>query len=92
MAQKETVYFCVSGRVQGVGFRAFVEKQARRLKLGGYVRNTADGRVEGVACGSQTDLSEFKEQLERGPSLAHVSAVTMQSAPPFDEPDFQIVP
>jgi len=77
--------------VQGVGFRAFVERQARSLGLSGYVRNAADGRVEGVACGGQPDLAEFKKHLERGPSMAHVTAVTMQAAPPFDGSDFQIV-
>ena len=66
----------VRGRVQGVGFRDYVETRARSLGLSGYVRNLSDGRsVEVVAEGSRHDLERLAEQLHKGPSGAHVIAV-----------------
>ena len=66
----------VRGRTQGVGFRAFVVKQAQRLGLAGYVRNMPDGHsVEAVAEGPQTQLDLFLAALRKGPMLAHVERV-----------------
>lgn len=72
--------FYVSGVVQGVGFRYFVERAARHLKLAGYVRNLRDGRVEAYAIGSVESLSSLRVSLERGPMGASVSAVLEESA------------
>ncbi|MEW5946852.1 MAG: acylphosphatase [bacterium] len=65
----------VHGVVQGVGFRFFVEREAKKLGLTGYVRNKPDGTVEAVASGSESVLREFLEKLNRGPSFSRVSRV-----------------
>jgi acylphosphatase len=65
----------VEGTVQGVGFRAFVLREARRLGLRGWVRNCIDGSVECVAEGPEEKLRELDLLLRRGPSAATVRAV-----------------
>jgi len=66
----------VRGRVQGVGFRAFVERRAAALGLSGYVRNLSDGRtVEVVAEGPREQLERLAEHLRRGPGGAYVHEV-----------------
>ena len=67
--------FIISGRVQGVGYRYFAIRAARRVGVSGTVRNLPDGTVEAIAEGSDTALSEFRAELERGPSYGHVSRV-----------------
>lgn len=73
-------YF-VSGTVQGVGFRYFVERAARHLKISGYVRNLRDGRVEVYAIGDDRSLAQLRRDLERGPRGALVSSVDEKEAP-----------
>ena len=66
----------ITGRVQGVGFRAFVQRQAQRAGCTGYVRNAADGQsVEVLAEGTRTALEQLLDALQRGPRLAHVADV-----------------
>ncbi len=66
----------VRGRVQGVGFRDYVETRARSLGLTGFVRNLPDGRsIEVVAEGARVDLERLADHLHKGPSSAHVTAV-----------------
>jgi acylphosphatase len=66
----------VRGRVQGVGFRWFVQAAAQRLDLRGYARNLAGGRaVEVVAEGRREQLEQLLAALRHGPSGAHVEAV-----------------
>ena len=72
--------FCVSGAVQGVGFRFFVERAAARLGLAGYVKNLFDGRVEVYAIGSAARLDELKSELSHGPRMASVDQVTESDA------------
>lgn len=60
------------GRVQGVGFRAFTRRAARRYGLAGYVRNVADGSVEVVAEGPVDDLNALLQALSEGPPGADV--------------------
>jgi acylphosphatase len=72
--------FYVSGAVQGVGFRFFVERIAARLGLAGYVKNLFDGRVEVYAIGSAARLDELKSELSRGPRMASVEQVTESDA------------
>ena len=67
--------FIVKGRVQGVGFRFFAIRAARRLGVTGTVRNLADGSVEAVAEGTTAAVAEFRAELWRGPSYAEVTAV-----------------
>jgi acylphosphatase len=72
--------YYVSGLVQGVGYRYFVERAARHLKLAGYVRNLRDGRVEAYAIGPTESLLTLRQTLERGPHGASVTSVAEQDA------------
>ena len=74
------LYF-VEGRVQGVGFRFFVERAAAELGLKGYVRNCADGRVEVYAAGKEEALAQLRERLEAGPRAGRVERLQEQAAP-----------
>jgi acylphosphatase len=69
----------VSGRVQGVSFRASAAKEAQQLGITGYARNLPDGRVEVLACGDASALERFKAWLHRGPAAAEVSAVACET-------------
>ena len=72
--------FYVSGTVQGVGFRFFAEREAARLRVAGYVKNSFDGRVEVYAIGNAAQLDALKNQLWRGPRMATVEEVTEAGA------------
>jgi acylphosphatase len=65
----------VSGRVQGVFYRASAAERAQELGVTGYARNLADGRVEVLACGEEESVGEFCEWLSKGPPSARVSGV-----------------
>lgn len=65
----------VSGRVQGVFFRASSQRRAQELGLTGYARNLTDGRVEIYACGDQPSLNAFQDWLWQGPEYAKVTSV-----------------
>lgn len=71
----------IRGLVQGVGFRWFVMREAERLKLGGFVRNLADGSVEVVSQGPDTALEQLESRLRRGPSHARVDDVQRLQVP-----------
>ena len=71
----------IRGRVQGVGFRWFVMREAERLKLGGYVTNLPDGSVEVVSQGPEEALEKLEGQLRRGPSHARVDDVARLQVP-----------
>ena len=73
--------YYVSGMVQGVGYRYFVQGVAERLELTGYAKNLRDGRVEVYAIGKENDLGGLRAQLERGPESASVSGVSERDAP-----------
>ena len=66
------LHFLVQGRVQGVGFRWFVHRQASQLELRGWVRNTEEGEVEVVASGSEADLAALRRALREGPRGSRV--------------------
>ncbi len=65
----------VSGRVQGVFYRASAQARARELGITGCARNLPDGCVEVVACGDPDQLDRFVEWLRSGPTAAHVASV-----------------
>ena len=67
--------FVVRGRVQGVGFRWFVEREAHILGLAGWVRNNPDGSVEVLAIGSRDQLIGLRSRLREGPRAARVDEV-----------------
>jgi len=71
----------ISGRVQGVGFRWFVYRQAEQLGVRGWVRNLPDGRVEVVATGQVAALEELEQTLCQGPLLARVDHVEKEDYP-----------
>jgi acylphosphatase len=73
-----TLRATIKGFVQGVGFRVFIRSHAWRLKLRGYVRNSADGTVEVVAAGPKHSLDLFVEEIWQGPAGAHVKHVDSQ--------------
>jgi acylphosphatase len=72
--------FFVSGRVQGVGFRFFVERTASRLGVSGFVRNRFDGRVEVHVMGSAEQIDAIREALRQGPRMAAVYRVDEEEA------------
>ncbi|HUD75789.1 MAG TPA: acylphosphatase [Terracidiphilus sp.] len=66
------VHFLIQGRVQGVGFRWYVQREAGQRDLRGWVRNTEEGEVEVLASGPAEDLAELRASLRRGPRGARV--------------------
>ncbi len=68
-------HFLVRGRVQGVGFRWFVQREASELSLSGWVRNTEEGEVELVVSGDAAGLDELRQSLEKGPRGSRVDQV-----------------
>jgi len=83
-------YYLVKGRVQGVGFRWFVHREAAELGLRGWVRNTDAGDVEVVASGVQETLSELKSALRKGSRGSRVDAILEQDL--ADEEDTKLGP
>lgn len=75
----ETARFLVSGRVQGVGFRAAARTEALRLGVSGHARNLRDGTVEVVASGSAAAIAALEAWLQHGPDGARVDAVRRES-------------
>ena len=67
----------VTGKVQGVWFRAATQREARRLGITGVARNLPDGSVEVIACGADAAVAELVQWLHRGPEHARVAAVAV---------------
>jgi acylphosphatase len=76
--------FVVRGRVQGVGFRWFVEREARLLGIAGWVRNNYSGSVEVLAQGTSDQLAALLSRLRKGPPAARVDGVDESEAQPKD--------
>jgi acylphosphatase len=87
---RETRRYLVSGRVQGVGFRWFVEREAATLGVAGWVRNRDDGRVEVMATGTSEQLSALHARLREGPRAARVDEVAVSPAPFLEAKSFGI--
>jgi len=75
MAAKQAKRWFISGRVQGVGFRYFVQKRAAELGVAGWARNLDDGRVEVYAVGPPKKLSDLAAALHAGPAMSDVRTV-----------------
>lgn len=73
------LHFLVQGRVQGVGFRWFVHREASELALKGWVRNTEDGEVEVVVAGDDQSLAELRASLKKGPRGSRVDRIIEHS-------------
>lgn len=74
----------ITGLVQGVGYRAWFETEARRLGLTGWVRNRLDGSVEALVYGSPEAMAEIERRAATGPRAARVAAVQARAAPAGD--------
>lgn len=75
---KARAHLVISGRVQGVFYRAFTEETARKLGLKGWVRNTAGGDVEAVFEGEKKDIERAIVQLRNGPPAARVMNIDVR--------------
>lgn len=75
MGLDKQLHCLVSGRVQGVFFRASTQEQGQRLKLNGWVKNLADGRVEVFASGEEQNIKKLLEWLKLGPPMATVDEI-----------------
>ena len=82
-AATQACRYVVRGRVQGVGFRWFVEAEAHRLGIAGWVRNNADGSVEVLAQGSPEQLAALHARLREGPRAARVDDIETIAAKPI---------
>lgn len=91
MALKQ-LHLTVRGRVQGVYFRASAQREAKRLGLGGWVRNRPDGSVEILAEGEETSIRELYGWAQKGPGAARVDHVdTRWRSFTGEFPDFRIL-
>jgi acylphosphatase len=84
------VHVLISGRVQGVFFRAEAAQRARGLGLGGFVRNTPDGQVEAAFEGNPTGVDAMVEWCRTGPPLAAVERVEVSDEEPRGESEFRV--
>jgi acylphosphatase len=80
----------ITGRVQGVGFRDWLARAARRAGVSGWVRNRADGTVEALLAGEADAVEELSRACRRGPALATVSQIDEYPAEPPERPGFQL--
>ena len=71
----KSVHVAINGRVQGVGYRAWCEEEARRLGLSGWVRNCRSGAVEAVFSGEDTAVEDMLKAAEQGPACSSVKGV-----------------
>lgn len=93
---RQQARFRVTGRVQGVAFRAQAQATARRLRLSGWIANRRDGSVSGMACGDGDALKAFRSWLQDGPPAATVDALDWEARPTGDDAseggDFSVAP
>jgi acylphosphatase len=80
----------ISGQVQGVFFRAEMARRARELGVGGFVRNTPDGRVEAVIEGDPAGVDSLVEWCRHGPPMAVVEEVDVADEAPRGDTEFRV--
>ena len=90
MDERVRAHVIVSGRVQGVFFRAETRSGARARRLGGWVRNRPDGRVEAVFEGPRPAVEAMIDWCRTGPPLAHVTSVDVQWEQPWGQAEFGV--
>ena len=73
-----TLNMKITGKVQGVGFRFFVQQQAQKLGINGWVSNKSNGDVEALAQGEKADLEQFIAKVKEGPSFSRVDNVNLE--------------
>jgi acylphosphatase len=82
----------VTGRVQGVGYRAWVEREATRRGLSGWVRNRREGSVEAVFSGEADAVAAMVAACKNGPRLAQVDEVRIEDMPALRQAGFSVLP
>ena len=82
----------ISGRVQGVGFRDWMAREAGRLGVAGWVRNRRDGALEALVDGDTASVAELLRRCRYGPRLAEVREIVEEVADPWPEPGFRRLP
>ncbi len=92
MSTTHTVRLRIEGRVQGVGYRAFVERNAGALGLDGWVRNRRDGGVEAVVSGSPAAVDELIARCHAGPPASRVDRIEMLAEDEAAAPGFVVRP
>ena len=80
----------ITGMVQGVFFRAWTQQQANQLGVRGWVRNTADGSVEGYLEGDKSSVQQLVDRLHQGPPSAQVAKIDAEVAEPEGADRFEI--
>jgi acylphosphatase len=90
MSNLQTRRYLISGRVQGVGFRWFVEREAGQLGVTGWVRNCENGDVEVMATGTSEQHNSLRRKLHDGPRAARVDHVQESAAPLLESHSFRI--
>jgi len=83
-------YVRVTGRVQGVFYRAWSQAQARELAISGLIRNCPDGSVEAHLQGEDSSVSRMIDRMRRGPANARVEDVEIEDAAPEDTGRFEL--
>jgi acylphosphatase len=78
MGQFKRAHIIVSGRVQGVAFRYYIERWASSLSLSGWVRNRPDGKVEAMAEGEEGDVQDLIRRMKEGPPMAQVDGLDVE--------------
>ena len=82
--------YVVRGRVQGVGYRYFVLRQADAVGVSGFARNLPDGAVEVLAEGTDAALADFEARLREGPAFAEVASVEREASPERGSSGFHV--
>lgn len=90
--EREALRLRIHGRVQGVGYRYWMGRQAEVLGLSGWVRNRRDGTVEALIAGSEQAVRAMIEQCSHGPEAAHVERVEQEPAADVVSPGFESLP
>jgi acylphosphatase len=90
MSNRQTRRYVIAGRVQGVGFRWFVEREATAIGITGWVRNCQNGDVEVMATGSSDQLRSLRAKLQEGPRASRVDQIAESDAPFLEAQTFRI--
>ncbi len=91
-SEKRTVRVLITGRVQGVAYRAWVARLAETMELDGWVRNRRDGAVEALFSGPPDRVRDALERCRQGPSAARVESVTIAEEGGGTPPGFDVLP
>jgi len=88
----QAIHMVISGRVQGVWYRAWTQKTATQLGLIGWVRNRSDGTVEAVFSGPAATVGEMVKLCRKGPVLARVTGICQNPVERPDGLEFRLLP